>query len=407
MEKTPLLLPIIWDLFLKLRRRGFTIGLEDCEALQDSLKAGFGWNSRSEFMNLCSSLWAKSNSEQKILMALFDQIVPNGSQWIYSLPQEEKISSVIDLKSLPSAGQNLAIVEDIPRQEFQQVNNDINEPDFKTESQSGLPPISIRDVQIAKNPFVFVSQFPLSYREVAQTWRRLKRPTRVGAATELDIEATITRRSQLGVSTNLVLQPRRTNIAKLLLLVDRQGSMAPFHKFCDEVCKAIQEAGCLGETKIYYFHNVPAEGADDQVLAALASSNSLFPTLDSILSQIKPLMSGHVYTDHNLLFPKLLQEVLESQTADSAVVVLSDGGAARGDYRVTRLLDTIAFMKALGTYNLEYVWLNPLAANYWQNSTAAQISRHIPMFSLDREGMEKAVNVLRGHQYVNTVEKSI
>jgi uncharacterized protein len=229
----------------------------------------------------------------------------------------------------------------------------------------------------------------------------------MGAATELDVEATITRRSQLGVSTNLVLQPRKTNIAKLLLLVDRQGSMAPFHEFCAEVCRAIQEAGCLGETKIYYFHNVPAEGSDDQVLAALASSESLFPTLDAILPQIKPLMTGYIYTDHNLLFPKLLQEVLESQAMGSAVVVLSDGGAARGDYRVTRLLDTIAFMKALGTYNLDYVWLNPLAADYWKNSTAAQISRHIPMFSLDREGMEKAVNVLRGHQYVDTVEKSI
>ena len=58
-------------------------------------------------------------------------------------------------------------------------------------------------------------------------------------------------------------------MARLLLLVDRQGSMDPFHQFCDEVCIAIQQAGRLEETALYYFHNVPAEGADDQVLEAL------------------------------------------------------------------------------------------------------------------------------------------
>ena len=80
-------------------------------------------------------------------------------------------------------------------------------------------------------------------------------------------------------------------------------------------------------------------------------------------------------------------------------MLLSDAGAARGHYDLLRLLDTVAFFKAVRAYSTQYVWLNPLPRRYWLRSTAAQIARHIPMFPMDRTGMYHAVNVLRGHTY--------
>jgi hypothetical protein len=225
----------------------------------------------------------------------------------------------------------------------------------------------------------------------------------VGAATELDVELTIARRCQQGIAASVVLRPRRRNVARLLLLVDRQGSMTAFHRFCEEVCKAIQQAGRLEETAIYYFHNVPAEGADEQVLEPLG--DELFPVLDSILPQITPLKTGYLYEDSDLLSPIGLEEVLQKHAADAFVVVISDAGAVRKYYNVTRLLDTISFIKALRAYTLNYVWLNPLPKSYWKDNTAAQIARHVPMFPLNREGIQQAVNVLRGHQYI--IEKPV
>jgi len=389
MSVTPLLPSFLWQLFERLRRRGFAIGPTDYEALRQSLRAGFGWTSREALRDLCNALWAKSRQEQETLIALFEQLAPDPDDWQYSLEEDDSLDQ----------GKEQASTSDLPDPEAKAPNQTVP----KTESRGGLPPISLADVKVSDRPFVFVPQFPLTYRDVAQTWRRLRRPVRIGAPTELDLEGTIARRSRLGVATTVVLQPRRRNMARLLLLVDRQGSMDPFHRFCDEVCTAIQQAGRLEETALYYFHNVPAEGADDQVLEAL--TGELFPALDPVLPQIQPLAEGFVYADAALLSPEPLSDVLQSYAAGAAVVLLSDAGAARNRYRISRLLDTIAFMKALRSYTSHYVWLNPLPKRYWLNNTATQIARHVPMFPLEREGIQQAVNVLRGQQRI--IEKPL
>jgi len=380
---TSLLPPFLWLLFERLRRRGFAIGPADYEALRQSLRAGFGWASRETLRDLCNALWAKSRQEQETLTALFEQLAPDPEDWQYSLEEDDPLDQGKEHSSNPG----------LPDLESKAPNQTVP----KTESRGGLPSISLADVKVSDRPFVFAPQFPLTYRDVAQTWRRLRRPVRIGAPIELDLEGTIARRSRLGVATTVVLQPRRRNMARLLLLVDRQGSMDPFHRFCDEVCTAIQQAGRLEETALYYFHNVPAEGADDQVLEAL--TGQLFPALDPVLPQIQPLAEGCVYADAALLSPEPLIDVLQTYAAGAAVVLLSDAGAVRNRYRISRLLDTIAFMKALRSYTSHYVWLNPLPKRYWLNNTATQIARHVPMFPLEREGIQQSVNVLRGQQY--------
>ena len=396
MTQPPKLPAYLWELFQRLRRRGFPLAPDDYEALRRSLKLGFGWSSKEALRNLCNSLWAKSHQEQEILTALFDQLAPENEDW--------QLSSVQVEKNFENSN------GDATNQSKQEQPRDVkgereDEAMPATQPRSGLPPISLKDVRVSERPFIFVPQFPLTYREVAQTWRRLRRPVWAGPPTELDVEGTINRRCQLGVAAPVVLRPRRRNVARLLLLVDRQGPMTPFHRFCEEVCTAIQQAGRLEETAIYYFHNVPAEGADEQVLDSL--SDQLFPTLDSILPQITPLTTGYLYEDAELLTPVALEEVLQKYATDAFVVVISDAGAGRNHYNVPRLLDTISFVKALRAYTLCYVWLNPLPKPYWKdkNNTAAQIARHVPMFPLARDGIHQAVNVLRGHQYV--IEKPL
>ncbi len=383
--KQPKLPVFLWDLFQKLRRRGFPLTPDDYEALRQSLQAGFGWSSKEALRDLCNSLWAKSHQEQEILTALFNQLAPKNEDWQLSLQAEKDFDATDSSK----------------KEQHQDVPEHQKHDEIVTESRSGLPPISLKDVQLSERRFIFVPQFPLTYREVAQTWRRLRRPVRVGPPTELDVESTIARRCQQGIAASVVLRPRRRNVARLLMLVDRQGSMTPFHRFCEEVCRAIQQAGRLEETAIYYFHNVPAEGADEQVL----EGDKLFPVLDDILHRITPLKTGYLYEDSDLLSPILLEEVLQKYAADAFVVVISDAGAVRKYYNVTRLLDTISFIKALRAYTLNYVWLNPLPKSYWKDNTAAQIARHVPMFPLNREGIHQAVNVLRGHQYI--IEKPV
>ena len=273
---------------------------------------------------------------------------------------------------------------------------------------TGLPSLKGISPTLPPRRFVLTPQFPLSFREIAQDWRRLRRPVRVGPATELDIEATIARRAQSGVASPVALRPRRTNTMRLLILCDRQGSMAPYHAFCAYVCEAIRQAGRLERVAVRYFHNTPVEGADPGLLNKLARTP--FPTLDAILPDIAPFSDGFVYDDPDLLEPHELSEVLRDEAQGAAVIILSDAGAGRGHYNVPRLFDTLSFVRALRLHTARYVWLNPALRSRWKpsasgsgqnvrNTTATQLARHLPMFPLTRPGMQAAVEVLRGRPY--------
>ena len=272
-----------------------------------------------------------------------------------------------------------------------------------TASMGGLPPLTLSELPVLPYQHVFLPQYPISFRAVAQAWRRLRWPLREGPATELDVDATVQRRSDLGVVSPPVLRPRRRNRAKLLLLVDRQGSMTPFHSYVDEVCRAIRQAGRLRQVGVFYFHDTPLEGADSSVLDLL--QGELFPSLDPVLADVPPLIQGTLMSDLELMTPTSARDVVSDHGRGAAVVILSDGGAARGRYDLLRLLDTVAFLKGAKEWSYRLVWLNPLPPTAWTGSTAAEIARHVPMFPMDRDGMYRAVNVLRGHPF--PVEKPL
>lgn len=386
----------LWELVRQLRRRRFPLGVDDYYALCQALHAGFGLSSRQALRELCCALWAKSQQEQEILTSLFDQLeLPN-----WELPQPAVSSpSIVDevQKAEPGPWDS----DSVTTKKF--VAERESEPAPSTHGYRGIPTIQLGKLTLSQTSFIFVPEFPIGYRDIAQAWRRLRRPVRSGPRLELDVEATVDRRCRLGIASAMVLVPRRRNTARLLLLVDRQGSMAPFHRFVESVCVAIQQSGRLESAAIYYFHDKPAEGSDRSALESIAGE--LFPTLDTVLHQVAPLTEGYIYHDPGLLLPRPLVDVLEEHAPGSAVVLISDAGAARGRYDVVRLLDTVAFFKALRVYTGQYVWLNPLPSNRWSNNTAAQIARHLPMFPLDREGIYRAVNVLRGQPYL--VERAI
>ena len=60
-----------------------------------------------------------------------------------------------------------------------------------------------------------------------------------------------------GVATPPVLVPRRRNAVRLLMLIDRHGSMTPFHGYVDYVVGAIRDAGRIDDVQAVYFHDLP------------------------------------------------------------------------------------------------------------------------------------------------------
>jgi len=115
-----------------------------------------------------------------------------------------------------------------------------------------------------------------------------------------------------------------------------------------------------------------------------------------VLGKIGPLRGGRVYDDPDLTKPRALDGILSGVTLATAVLVISDAGAARRQFDITRLLDSVALIKALRAGSAGVAWLNPVPRDWWSRTTAGQMARYVPMFALNRPGLYQAVDVLRG-----------
>ncbi|MBD2775078.1 VWA domain-containing protein [Iningainema sp. BLCCT55] len=214
---------------------------------------------------------------------------------------------------------------------------------------------------------LIVNDLPVTHRQIKQGWRYLRRFSREGTPIELDLEATIQKVAQQGILLNPVLVPRRTNRIELLLLIDQDGSMVPFHHLSQELADTASRGGRFSRVRVYYFHNCP----DEYLYRDRYHLNAV--SIDDCLSNLPP--------------------------SKTVCLIFSDAGAARGGFSSRRRRLTKFFLKELGQYVRYTAWLNPVPRQRWENTTAHDIAALVPMFEVNRQEFYKAINVLRGrHQ---------
>ncbi|BAZ10732.1 VWA containing CoxE family protein [Calothrix sp. NIES-4071] len=211
---------------------------------------------------------------------------------------------------------------------------------------------------------LIVNDLPITHRQMKQGWRYLRQFSREGAPIELDIEATIQQVAQQGILLNPILVPQRTNRIELLLLIDRDGSMVPFHHLSQELADTALRGGRFSKVKVYYFHNCPNE---------------------------------YLYRDPYHLNAETIDDCLSSLPKTRTVcLIFSDAGAARGRFSSKRRRLTKFFLKELGQYVRYTAWLNPVPRSRWETTTAHDIAALVPMFEVNRHSFYTAIDVLRG-----------
>ncbi|MEO1761273.1 MAG: hypothetical protein AAFR83_04705 [Cyanobacteria bacterium J06629_18] len=219
--------------------------------------------------------------------------------------------------------------------------------------------------EILNSSFILTKEFfPVTQRQMKQIWRYLRRPVREGKATELDVKATINHIGNQGILLKPVLIPPRVNRAELMLLIDQDGSMVPFHALSRRLSETALSGGRLGKTGIYYFHNSPVE-----------------------------YLYRDLYHQEAELLSHIINHVCSQRTA---VLIFSDAGAARGVYSEERYQLTQEFLAKLQQKVRHIAWLNPMPKKRWLGTTAGEISKLIPMFEVSQAGLQDAISVLRG-----------
>ncbi|MBA3534750.1 MAG: VWA domain-containing protein [Ardenticatenales bacterium] len=342
---------LLLPLFEHLRRHGVPLGVSEYLLAVKSIREGIGVEDLDSLRRFCRLLWAKSREDQALFDWGFDNLVAPPS-----LPE----------RTAGKGGKG----EETPSEETSQ----------ETPSGEWVRPVTFRQVPLGgrnapvlpdrsqppPGGYQLTPRLPIDRREMAGAWRQLRRLQREGVPEELDVEQTIDTVCRMGFLLEPVLQPRRRNQARLLLLVDQRGSMAPFAMLISAFIESILRGGLLGKTTVYYFHDCPDE---------------------------------ELYQRSTLTGAQPLTQVLVEHAQGSSVLIVSDAGAARGDYDGERVAATRAFLQALRGHTYLYAWLNPMPARRWTATTAEAIARLVPMSPLEREGLHDAISILRGHPF--------
>ncbi|NEQ89098.1 MAG: VWA containing CoxE family protein, partial [Moorea sp. SIO2I5] len=204
--------------------------------------------------------------------------------------------------------------------------------------------------------------YPISRRYMVYSWRYLRRMVADGREDVLDVEGTIAKVCQQGFFLKPKYSRREQNHADLLLLLDQEGSMTPFHRFTRDLVETAQPDSNIERVRVGYFHNVPAE---------------------------------YVYKDPYLTEKVKFEWILAESDGDTSVLIVSDGGAARGDRRSERFSATAEVLWHIRQHTKLIAWLNPVPSERWQGSTAQFIAHLVPMYPLDPHGLNQAIAQIR------------
>ena len=358
------------DIFNSLRQRhGFPLGVEEYLVVVQSLQAGFGLANRAELEQLCCALWAKSPQESRLINRLFQQM------WMKlegkpktSLPDDFQEENKQDLPEESELDSNCS--ESTPSYDFPDATDtELTESSTVTLEEEPVQVVKAvrnqtQDGSLIRPRYSLIDDyFPVTKRQMKQSWRYLRRLVREGVPTELDVEATVAKTVRQGILLEPVLIPPRVNRTDLVLLIDREGSMVPFHALSRQLLETATRGGRLRQTRVFYFHDYVDE---------------------------------YVYRHPALIDAQHLDEMLAEAGERAAILIISDGGAARGSFDKIRVERTQAWIEQLQKSAKYLAWLNPMPSDSWQHTTAGEIAQMLPMFAMNRTGMNAAISVLRG-----------
>lgn len=211
----------------------------------------------------------------------------------------------------------------------------------------------------------------LGVRNIKVALRRLRRFARKGAATELDLDGTITGTARNAGWLDLQMRPERHNAIKVLLFLDIGGSMDDHIQTCEELFSAARSE--FKHLEHFYFHNCVYEGVwkDNH-----RRHNEKLSTWDVI----------HNYgPDYKLVFV--------GDASMSPYEIARPGGSVEhwneeaGAVWMERLLNTWS----------RAVWLNPLPEEHWSYTPSIRLLQQLMgqrMFPLTIDGLERAMRSL-------------
>ena len=354
------------------------LGLADYMLLLEAMQQGIGIADKNELRDICAMLWLKNKPQQDQFKSFFESY--NQDQVKGFLKEANKTDkSNIDLNDTDKTFDKKDETPDKDPLQNTETHPSVSPP--KTESmatdndttpaQSGKNTVTVQ-WQIGKmasgyaenqqNPqnteggvlgrwkptgkYIMTDNYhPCTERQLTQQWRRLRRRQVQGASRDIDLKTTIKHLAQQGFFDKPVLQRHLVNDYRLMVLVDWKGSMLAFHTLSDLIVETLKQS--LPKTEVWYFRNHPQD-----------------------YFYGRPDWTEAIETD------KWLFQLAQNP---AHILIVSDGGAARGNFVTERLQAWFRFFKQVKPIAPNIVWLNPMPQERWAGSTAGYVEKMVTM----------------------------
>jgi uncharacterized protein with von Willebrand factor type A (vWA) domain len=344
--------PLLNRLFYRLRRDGFALGVSEYLVTLTAIQGGWGTEDANALKKLLRSLWCHSLAQQDHLEVIFQAISteesPKEEEPKDTNPESSPKSSPNPNSHPPSPGGELPTIDGLPTPT----------PEFSLVPVKS--PINLSEQQTEDRDFQ--AYYPISRRYMVYSWRYLRRMVADGREDVLDVAATIAKVCEQGFFLEPKYCRRERNHADLLLLLDQEGSMTPFHHFTRDLVETAQYESNIQQVRVGYFHNVPAK---------------------------------YIYRDPYLTEKVLFESILAAGDSNTSILIVSDGGAARGDRRSERFSATAEVLWQIKQHTKLIAWLNPIPPLRWRGTTAQFIANLLPMYPLDPHGLNQAIADIR------------
>lgn len=322
------------------------------EALVQSIEDDFDPTDIEAVKRLCQTVWVKSPEQKRIFEQYWGELVLVSASSKFS---QERFQVKKD------EAENSEIIEDYTPPNDEQLRDDgLKEPEDYVSLEAA-------EMQVGRAVSVFWREcyyFPVSRQQLWDGWQKFIPKKFAITRREIDVTATVELVAKEGFFTKPVFAKPVTfeKPPQVLLLIDMQGSMTPFHPFSRHLVKIWETA------KVYYFQNCPKDVFyKDQQLREETED------LETVLEKLP--------------------------TENTVAIIISDGGAAKGRTVLSRWEDTVDFLNILIDEVQRVAWLNPLPRCCWFDSTAENIAEtypeEVPMFALESREWEPMMQWLR------------
>jgi uncharacterized protein len=350
---------IVEALFIRIRRQPrFQLGIGELQAALDAVIGGWGSQNEADLHQVLCLLWCHSRESRRDFDACWEE-----------LKKELNTQSSLAEKKIADNSEN-AETNDKDTQSIDEESTTVEQstPSEQTTTNNLGILLTQSPPLLTRNEEEIWSNLPVSRRSMAYGWRTLRRFKADGILDVVDVPKTINQVARQGFYVAPILQRRLVNHARLLLLIDREGSMVPFHRFNQDLVQTAQEDYDVESIQVAYFHNVPHE---------------------------------YVYEDERMVKPIELRLLLEWCDKETSVMIVGDAGAARGTRQLQRIKATTKALalKALAlirSHTNMLAWLNPVPEERWEGTTAELLAYAVPMKAMTENGFKRMINLVRG-----------